>query len=419
MASSDRNVSSSIELEEIDRDAIDREFQISTSKRKPYTKYSADECFKIGKYASKNGPIAAVRKFEKQFPNMNESSARTFKKKYESELDDAKRQGRAKPTSIPLKPQGRPLLLGELDGLVQQYILAASNRGNVISRNIAVSAAKVIMERYPCLIGSVDIESSHWAQSLFRRIGFRRRQATTSKLEIPEGALKGIKMLFHHDVVTKVAKFNIPDSLIINLEQTPTKYVPVGCTALAKKNSQTVTIKGYTDKRTITTTFAMSIRGDFLPMQLIYGGKTNKCLPCFKFPEKFSLSYNETHYSNEKEACKFIEEILKPYIKQVIERDNLPIDQTALVIMDVIKGQVTPVVLDLYKVSNIVIVLVPPNVTNHLQALDITVNGYVKRFMRAKFNSWYSSQLRRQLDEGKQLQDSSDILDLLRQLGPS
>ena len=372
----------------------------------------ADERFKIGKYASKNGPIAAVRKFEKQFPNMNESTARTFKKKYESELDDAKRQGRAKPISIPLKPQDRPLLLGELDGLVQQYILAASNRGNVISRNIAVSAAKVIMERYPRLIGSVDIESSHWAQSLFRRMGFRRRQATTSKLEIPEGALKEIKMLFHHDIVTEVAKFNIPDSLIINLDQTPTKYVPVGRTTLAKKNSKTVTIKGSTDKRTITATFAISIRGDFLPMQLIYGGKTKKCLPRFKFPEKFSLNYNEAHYSNEKESRKFIEEILKPYIKQVIERDNLPIDQTALVIMDVFKVQVTPVVLDLYKESNIVVVLIPANMTNHLQPQDLTVNGYVKRFMRAKFNSWYSSQLRRQLDEGKQLQDIDDPLRL-------
>ena len=82
-----------------------------------------------------------------------------------------------------------------------------------------------------------------------------------------------------------------------------------------------------------------SVRGGFLQMQLIYGGKTEKCLPRFKFPEKFSLSYNETHYSNEKEACKFIKDILKPYIKQVIERDNLPIDQTALVIMDVFKGQ--------------------------------------------------------------------------------
>ena len=98
MASSDRNVSSSTELGEIDRDAIDREIQTSRSKRKSYTKYSADERFKIGKYASENGPIAAVRKFEKQFPNMNESTARTLKKKYESELDDAKRKGRAKPT---------------------------------------------------------------------------------------------------------------------------------------------------------------------------------------------------------------------------------------------------------------------------------------------------------------------------------
>ena len=286
MASSDRNFSSSIELGEIDLDAIDREIKTSTSKRKPYTKYSAEERFKIGKYASENGSIAAVRKFEKQFLNMNESTARTFKKKYESELDDAKRQGRAKPTSIPLKRQGRPLLLGELDGLVQQYILAATNHGNVISRNIAVSAAKVIMERYPRLIGSVDIESSHWAQSLFRRMGFRRRQATTSKLEIPKGALKEIKMLFHHDIATKVAKFNIPDSLIINLDQTLTKYVPVGRTTLAKKNSKTVTIKGSTDKRTITVTFAISIRGDFLPIKLIYGEKTRKCLPTIQISRK-------------------------------------------------------------------------------------------------------------------------------------
>ena len=62
-------------------------------------------------------------------------------------------------------------------------------------------------------------------------------------------------------------------------------------------------------------------------MQLIYGGKTRKCLPQFKFPEKFSLIYNETHYSNEKEACKLIEEILPPDIRKVIEREDLLVDQ--------------------------------------------------------------------------------------------
>ena len=94
-------------------------------------------------------------------------------------------------------------------------------------------------------------------------------------------------------------------------------------------------------------------------MQLIYGGKTRKCLPRFKFPEKLSLSYNKTHYSNEKKACNFIEEILQPYNKKVIERENLPVDHETFVIMDVFKGQVTPVVLNLYKESNIVVMLLP------------------------------------------------------------
>ena len=191
----------------------------------------------------------------------------------------------------------------------------------------------------------------------------------------------------------KWKKVSVPHSLIINLDQTPTKYVPVGRATLAKKNTETVPIKGSSGKRTVTSTFTISLQGDFLPMQLIYGVKTRKCLPRFKFPKKFSLSYNETHYSNEKEACKFIEEILQPYITKITERENLPVDQKSLVIMDVFKGQVTPMVLNLYKESNIVVVLVPANMTNFLQPLDLTVNGYVKKFMRGKFNAWYSLQI--------------------------
>ena len=230
--------------------------------------------------------------------------------------------------------------------MVQRYILAASNRGSVITRGVAASTAKALMKMNPHHIGN---ESSLWVQRLYRRMCFRRRQATTSKLEIPEGVLKEIKLLFHHDIASKVEKFSIPHSLIINLDQT----------TLAKKNTKTVPIKGSSDKRTITATFPISFKVDFLLMQLIYGGKTRKCLPLFKFPEKSSLSYNETHCNSEKEACKFVEEILQPYIKKVTERENLPVDQKLLVIMDVFKGQVTPMVLNLHKESNIVVVLVP------------------------------------------------------------
>ena len=54
------------------------------------------------------------------------------------------------------------------------------------------------------------------------------------------------------------------------------------------------------------------------------------------------------------ENDKFIEGILQPYIKKVIEQENLPVDQKSLVIMDAFKGQMTPMVLNLFKESNIV-----------------------------------------------------------------
>ena len=359
MADSEKVISSSSGFGEIDHEIIEREINNLSSKRQPYVKYSPEERYKIGKYASENGPIATVRKFQQRFPNMNESTARTFRKRYESDLADAKRQGKTPSTSLPLKPQGRPFLLGEIDEMVQRYTLAASNRGSVITQGVAISTAKALMTRNPHLIGNVDVESSHSAQSLYRRMGFRRRQATTSKLEIPEGALKEVTLLFHHDIASKVEKFSILHSLIINLDRKPTKYVPVGQTTLAKKNTKTIPIKGSFGKRTITATYyncyiaSRGISANAIDLRW----EDQKMPP--KFPEKFSLSYNKTHYSNEKEACNFIEEILQPYNKKVIERENLPVDHKTFVIMDVFKGQVTPMVLNLCKESNIVVMLLP------------------------------------------------------------
>ena len=54
--------------------------------------------------------------------------------------------------------------------------------------------------------------------------------------------------------------------------------------------------------------------------------------------------------------------------------------------MDVFKGQVTPMVLNLYKESSTVVVLVPANMMSFLQPLDLTVNGYVRKFMCEKFD---------------------------------
>ena len=80
---------------------------------------------------------------------------------------------------------------------------------------------------------------------------------------------------------------DIPADLVIKLDQTLLSYVSLGKYTFNSKGAKNVPIKSVDDKRQITATFTISATNDFLPMQLIYPGKTKKCLPNFQFPRTF------------------------------------------------------------------------------------------------------------------------------------
>ena len=137
---------------------------------------------------------------------------------------------------------------------------------------------------------------------------------------------------------------------------------------MAKKGEANVLVAGVDDKRTITATFSITLDNKFLPMQLIYKGKTSQSLPKVKFPEDFSLSANETHYSNEKESLKLLEEII---LRK--EREKLGIDNhKALLIFDVFRGQTTDKVLKVLENNDILVTKVPANMT-HISNRNVLV----------------------------------------------
>ena len=251
---------------------------------------------------------------------------------------------------------------------------------------MAVSIAKVLMRRCPKEVGKVDIGNSEWAKSLFKRMNYRRRKATTEKLPMPPGIYKESELLFHHQIVETVEAYSIPNSMILNFDQTPCKYIPVPTTTLAERDSKQVAIKGIDDKGAITATFTITLDGN---------------LPRYQFPKEFSLSVNLKHYSHENESLKLINEIILPYLMRERERLDRP-TQKALVIFDVFRGQITDKnVLDHFKENNIATVFVPANMTGQLQPLNLTVNGYAKKYCKKKFNEWYMQQITKQLDSGK------------------
>ena len=61
-----------------------------------YKSYSAKDRFLIGKHASIHGTASAVRKWKKDYPQVNESTIRGFKKRYEAQINE-ERQKRKSP----------------------------------------------------------------------------------------------------------------------------------------------------------------------------------------------------------------------------------------------------------------------------------------------------------------------------------
>ena len=106
--------------------------------------------------------------------------------------------------------------------------------------------------------------------------------------------------------------------------------------------------------------------------------------------------------------------VIKPCVEKQRELLKCSVVQKALVIMDVFTGQMTPAVLDAFKEENICIVNVPANMTKFYQPLDLTVNGYAKRFLKRKFNEWYSAQVKTQLEKNIAIEDVQVGLQLTR-----
>ena len=53
--------------------------------------------------------------------------------------------------------------------------------------------------------------------------------------------------------------------------------------------------EGADDKHAITLTSAETLRGDMLPFQMIYTGKTNHSLSTAEFPGGFLLGFTKSH----------------------------------------------------------------------------------------------------------------------------
>ena len=117
--------------------------------------------------------------------------------------------------------------------------------------------------------------------------------------------------------------------MILNWDQTGCQLTPRGNWTMEKEGSKQVTIA---DRRLITLLLTVTKAGTLLPPQLIYSGKTSKCLRATTFPSDWDPTFTNNYCSNEESMLGYIDNIILPYINRR-RPPQLP-DQKSLIVMD-------------------------------------------------------------------------------------
>lgn len=287
------------ELCEFINDSLELPKTPKREKRGTYNVYSPEIRAKIGKYAVENGVMNASRHFTSELGSpVRESTIRNLKKAYMKSRDKTPCR---RVLELPKGDRGRPLMLGKYDELVQNHIRKLRLNGGIVNTWIVMSISRaVLMFHQKSLLsefgGPITIEKS-LAESILRRMGYAKRKGTKSVKVLPSD-FENVKADFLQRIKTVVKKHSIPESLIINVDETGVNIVPVGNWTMDLEGNKQVKITGLDDKRQITVTLASTASGVLLDPQVIYEGKTPACHPKFKFPEGWAITQSENHWAN-------------------------------------------------------------------------------------------------------------------------
>ena len=256
----------------------------------------------------------------KGFSQPEKSTIRNFKKKYYVKLAEARKAGNTEVICIHPKFVIAYQLFTFLQGI--------RSMGGVINVRVvrSVTHAPITSNRAMTQLNNFDTSWS-WVHSIYKRMGYTVRAGTTCRPPVLYGLYTENRYTFLSSIVETVEQYSIPFELILNADQTPSSYVSVGRMTMAKRGEKSVPVKGLTDKRNITLTFAVIFTGDFLPMQIIYEGKTDRSQPRgVVSPKGFHVTQHEMHWSNETETVNFIGQVINPYVIDKRKELGLPAD---------------------------------------------------------------------------------------------
>ena len=190
------------------------------------------------------------------------------------------------------------------------------------------------------------------------------------------------------------------------MDQTGVHLVSAASWTYEMVGSSDVAVVGAEDKRQITVCVAASLRGDLLPLQLIFQGKTARSLPsgtAASTAARVDITCSNNHWSTQETMQRWVTKVLLPHTERMIELHGLDANAHILLLLDCwavhksaeFRGWLQK------EHPRIHLVFVPANCTSKLQLADVALQRPFKSCITQSFNQWAAESIAEQIRSGE------------------
>ena len=216
--------------------------------------------------------------------------------------------------------QGRPsMVTDELVTKIKAILHNLHVSGRAISRKTVVAVGNGgLSSRCPETLTkngvsvTLNTKTMKWAWGIWKSLDWGKRRGTRTKRKMNSAFYKELTFTCNRKNANAIFKHSIHNGMILNFDQTLLGFTSPNKATFAKKGARSVPIVNVDDKRQTTGTYSVNISGDFLPVQLIYSGVTDRCHSKVRFPGSFYITHSSTHCSNERIVVDYLKKIIFP-----------------------------------------------------------------------------------------------------------
>ena len=231
-----------------------------------------------------------------------------------------------------------------------------------------------------------------WVTNFFKKINYSNRAATSkSRNETPADFERKSKTFLY--ILCKILHDHIiPDSLIVNLDETNTQFVPALKKVRCPRGIRKIGVRGISHyKPQITVTLAAAANGEIIDdTQLIFQGKTARSHPKGDVPFGLYYSHTSSHWQDVYSFIEYVKKVIIPYRERVVTENGYGSDQKMLLMLDLhgshkkcLKHDTN--VTKLLKDNHIICVFIPAGCTDIYQVMDVIVNKIYKSAVRREY----------------------------------